>query len=302
MRISFLLGEMASGLRRNVSMAVSVVLVTMISMYLLGLGLLAQRQVDTMKDYWYDRVQVSIFLCVEGSQYANCAGKATTQAQRDQIKTQLEQMKPPVKDVYYESQSDAFNRFKEQFKNSPLGEQATERAFADSFRVSLTDPSKYDVIVSSYQGAPGVGRVQDQKQLLDKFFTFMNVVSWAAIILSALMVLCAVLLMATTIRQTAFARRRETGIMRLVGASNVTIQLPFVMETVVSALLGAGLAVGMLWATVRYGVSGYLSTAMLDTAFIGLPDVLVIAPWVGGGVALLAILTSGFTLRRYLHV
>ena len=240
MRLSFLLGEIASGLRRNVSMAVSVVLVTMISMYLLGLGLLAQRQVDTMKDYWYDRVQVSIFLCVEGSQYASCAGKATTQAQRDQIKTQLEQMKPPVKDVYYESQADAFKRFKEQFKNSPLGEQATERAFADSFRVSLTDASKYDVIVSSYQGAPGVGRVQDQKQLLDKFFAFMNVVSWAAIILSALMVVCAVLLMATTIRQTAFARRRETGIMRLVGASNVTIQLPFVMETVVAALARRG--------------------------------------------------------------
>ena len=302
MRMSFVLGEMASGLRRNVSMAVSVVLVTMISMYLLGLGLLAQRQVDTMKDYWYDRVQVSIFLCVEGSQYPACGGKATTQAQREQVRTQLEQMKPPVKDVYYESQADAFKRFKEQFKNSPLGEQATERAFADSFRVSLTDAGKYDVIVSSYQGAPGVGRVQDQKQLLDKFFSFMNVVSWAAIILSGLMVVCAVLLMATTIRQTAFARRRETGIMRLVGASNVTIQLPFVMETVVAALLGAGLAMGMLWATVRYGVTGYLSTALLDTAFIGLPDVLVVAPWVVVGVVLLAVLTSGFTLRRYLHV
>ena len=76
--------------------------------------------------------------------------------------------------------------------------------------------------------------------------------------------------MATTIRQTAFARRRETGIMRLVGASDVTIQLPFVMETVVAALLGAGLAMGMLWATVRFGVTGYLSTALLDTAFIRL--------------------------------
>ena len=60
MKLSFVLGELAAGLRRNLSMAVSVVLVTMISMYLLGLGLLGQRQVDTMKDYWYDRVQVSI--------------------------------------------------------------------------------------------------------------------------------------------------------------------------------------------------------------------------------------------------
>ena len=302
MRPGVILRETASGLRRNLSMAISVILVTMISMYLLGLGLLANRQVDTMKDYWYDRVQVSVFLCVEGSQYPACAGKATTAEQRDQIRTQLEQMRPPVKEIYYESQAEAFKRFKEQFKNSPLGEQATERAFADSFRVSLTDPAKYDVIVSSFQGAPGVGRVQDQKQLLDRFFAFMNVVSWAAIALSALMVLCAILLMATTIRQTAFSRRRETGIMRLVGASNATIQLPFVMETVVSSILGAGLALTLLWATVRYGVSGYLSRALLDTAFIGVPDVLAVGPWILGGVMGLAVVTSWLTLRRYLRV
>lgn len=302
MRLTFLLGELGNGLRRNVSMVVSVVLVTMISMYLLGMGLLAQRQVDTMKDYWYDRVQVSIFLCVDKSLYPNCAGAATTPAQRDAIKAQLEQMKPPVKDIYFESQADAYARFKEQFKNSPLGQQATERAFADSFRVSLTDAGKYDVIASSFSGAPGVGKVQDQKQLLDKFFSFMNVVSWAAIALSVLMVVCATLLMATTIRQTAFSRRRETGIMRLVGASNFTIQFPFVMETVVAALVGAGLAMGLLWATVRYGISGYLSNAMLDTAFIGTPDVVAIAPWVVGGVVVLAMVTSGFTLKRYLRV
>ncbi len=302
MRLSFVLGEVAAGLRRNLSMAASVVLVTMISMYLLGLGLLAQRQVDTMKDYWYDRVQVSVFLCVDGSQYAACGGKATTPEQREQIRTSLEQMRPPVREVYYESQDEAFARFKEQFKNSPLGQQATQRAFADSFRVSLTDPSKYDVVVSSYHGAPGVGRVQDQKQLLDRFFSFLGAVSWAAIVLATLMVVCAVLLMATTIRQTAFARRRETSIMRLVGASNLTIQVPFVLETLAAALLGAVFAVGLLWASVRYGVSGYLSAALLDTAFIGSPDVLVIAPWVLAGVAVLAVLTSSLTLRRYLHV
>ena len=302
MRPSVILRETASGLRRNLSMAVSVILVTMISMYLLGLGLLANRQVDTMKDYWYDRVQVSVFLCVEGSQYPACAGKATTAEQRDQIRTQLEQMRPPVKEIYYESQAEAFKRFKEQFKNSPLGEQATERAFADSFRVSLTDPAKYDVIVSSFQGAPGVGRVQDQKQLLDRFFAFMNVVSWGAIALSGIMVLAAILLMSTTIRQTAFSRRRETGIMRLVGASNTTIQLPFILETLIAALLGSGMALGLLYATVHYGVSGYLSKTLLDTAFIGTPDVIAIGPIILGGVVLLAISTSWVTLRRYLRV
>ncbi len=302
MRVTFLAGEIVGGLRRNVSMVVSVVLVTMISMYLLGLGLLAQRQVDTMKDYWYDRVQVSVFLCVDKSLYPSCGGQATTPEQRSALQAQLTAMKPLVKDVYYESQAQAFDRFKEQFKNSPLGDQATERAFADSFRVSLSDPDKYDVIASSFQGAPGVGKVQDQKELLSKFFTFMNVVSWSAISLAVLMVICAVLLMATTIRQNAFSRRRETGIMRLVGASNLTIQLPFVMETVISSIIGAGVAMALLWATVRYGVSGYLSSTLLDTAFIGVGDVALIAPWVVVGVVGLAVVTSGFTLRRYLRV
>ena len=63
MRLQFMLSEIWTGLRRNLSMAVSVMLVTMVSLYLLGFGLLAQRQVDTLKDYWYDRIQVSIFLC-----------------------------------------------------------------------------------------------------------------------------------------------------------------------------------------------------------------------------------------------
>ncbi|PID96877.1 MAG: cell division protein [Actinomycetales bacterium] len=302
MQLGFLFSEISAGLRRNLSMAVSVVLVTMISMYLLGLGLLAQRQVDTMKDYWYDRVQVSIYLCVEGTQYAACGGKVTTDVQRQQIRAQLEQMRPPVKEVFYETQDQAFARFQEQFKNSPLAEGATKVAFADSFRVSLTDPTKFDVIASSFTGAPGVGSVQDQKRVLERFFAFMSVVSWAAIALSALMVLCAVLLMATTIRQTAFSRRRETSIMRLVGASNSTIQLPFVMETVISAVLGAGLALGLLHATVHYGVGEYLSKALVGTAFIGVEDVMFVGPMILAGVVVLAMTTSWFTLRRYLRV
>ena len=134
MRFQFLLGEIGNGLRRNVSMAVSVVIVTMISMYLLGLGLMGQRQVDTMKDYWYDRVQVTVLLCAEKSLYPNCAGEPTTDAQRDGIKAQLEEMKPTVKEVFYETRARPSTRFKQTYQNSPLA-RAGESDFADSFRV-----------------------------------------------------------------------------------------------------------------------------------------------------------------------
>jgi cell division transport system permease protein len=130
----------------------------------------------------------------------------------------------------------------------------------------------------------------------------MNTVSWAAIALSSLMVLAAVMLISTTIRQTAFSRRRETGIMRLVGASNFTIRFPFVMETVLASVAGAALAVVLLWATVRYGVVGFLSQALTDTAFIGVADVYYIAPFIVAGVIVLSTVTSWVTIRRYLRV
>ncbi len=301
MKPQFLLAEIGNGLRRNLSMALSVVIVTMISMYLLGLGLMGQRQVDTMKDYWYDRVQVTVLLCAEKTRYANCAGEATTDAQRTAIKSELESLKPTVKEVFYESRDEAFDRFKETYQNSPLA-RAGESYFADSYRVNLGDPGKFDVVASSIKGMPGVADVQDQKKLLEKFFAFMNTVSWAAIALSSLMVLAAVMLISTTIRQTAFSRRRETGIMRLVGASNFTIRFPFVMETVIASVFGATMAMVMLWATVRYGVVGFLSETLTDTAFIGVTDVFYVAPFVIVGVIGLSTLTSWVTLRRYLRV
>lgn len=301
MRFQFLLSEVGNGLRRNLSMAVSVVIVTMISMYLLGLGLLGQRQVDTMKDYWYDRVQVTVLLCAEKTRYVNCAGQPTTDAQRAAVEQQLKDLEPTVKEVFYETRDEAFTRFKETYQNSPLA-RAGESYFADSYRVNLNDPGKFDVVASTIKGMPGVADVQDQKKLLEQFFTFMNTVSWAAIALSSLMVFAAVMLISTTIRQTAFSRRRETGIMRLVGASNFTIRFPFIMETVISAVLGAGLAMVMLWATVKYGVGEFLGTTLTDTAFIGVGDVLLVAPLIVAGVVVLAMVTSWATLRRYLRV
>ena len=301
MRLQFLLGETGNGLRRNLSMAVSVVIVTMISMYLLGLGLMGQRQVDTMKDYWYDRVQVTVLLCAEKTRYPNCAGQPTTDQQRATVKGELEALRPTVSEVFYESRDEAFGRFKETYQNSPLA-RAGESYFADSYRVNLSDPAKFDIVASSIKGMPGVADVQDQKKLLEKFFTFMNTVSWSAIALSSLMVLAAVMLISTTIRQTAFSRRRETGIMRLVGASNLTIRFPFVMETVLASMVGVGLAMLMLWATVRYGVVGFLSASLTDTAFIGVADVLSVAPAIVLGVVVLTTVTSWVTLRRYLRV
>jgi cell division transport system permease protein len=147
-----------------------------------------------------------------------------------------------------------------------------------------------------------VGRVQDQQKTLDKLFKVMNGVTVASLVLALIMIVCAVLLMATTIRQAAFTRRRETGIMKLVGASNFTIRLPFVLEIVLATLVGVAAAVGLLWSTMDLVVVPYVRRELPDVALVGVGDVWAISPWLAALMLVIAVTTSWATLRRYLRV
>lgn len=300
MRLGFIVGEIGTGLRRNVSMAISVILVTMVSVFLLGLGLLAQRQADTMKGYWYDRIQVSIFLCTQGAPYPNCNEQAVTEEQKATLASQLKAM-PEVEAVYFEDAQEAYERFKEQLRSSPISETVQVGDIPESYRVKLKDPTKFALVSSQFESSPGVASVQDQETVLKKFFTIINGITVFALGLAALMAACAALLMATTIRQAAFVRRREISIMRLVGASSMAIRMPFVLEMLVVAAVGVALAVGLLWGVVYVVFKEVHKVASLQ-AWIDTSDVLAIAPWLFGGVGLLALLTSLGTLRRYLRV
>ncbi|GAA1143454.1 permease-like cell division protein FtsX [Ornithinicoccus hortensis] len=307
MRLGFLAGEVANGLRRNTSMFVSVVLVTMVSLFFLGSGLLAQRQVDTLKGYWYDRVQVSIFLCTpDNSDVASCAGGGATEAQRDQLARDLDGLSPLVEQYWFESNQEAYDRFRDQFRNSPVLDNIPQESIPESFRVQLSDPTKYDVVASAFEGAPGVESVEDQREVVDKLFTFLNAVSISAVALAGAMVVCSVLLISTTIRLTAYSRRRETTIMRLVGASAFTIHTPFIIETVLATLFGAALAVGLLYAMVHYGIAGFLTDLLAGEGgmigLIGTGDLWAIVPFLVGGAALLAIVTSWLALIRHVRV
>lgn len=306
MRLQFMLSEIWGGLRRNAAMVVSVVLVSMVSMFFLGSGLLAHKQVDTAKGYWYDKVQVSVFLCTaQSTDVPSCADGAVSAAQRDQIKRDLQSLDPLVEHVYYESSAQAYTRFKEQFRNSPYLSSIDQKAMPESFRVKLSDPTRFGEVVSAFDGAPGVEAVSDQRKVLDTFFDLLNVLSVGSVALAVVMLICSILLITTTIRQVAFTRRRQVGIMRLVGASALTIYLPFVVETVLATLIGSALAVALLWALVHYGVSGLLDSGPGGAGLISLigeGDVWALAPWLLVGGFLLAVITSWITLRRYLKV
>lgn len=305
-RIRFLLGEIAGGVRRNLSMILSVVLVTMVSMFFLGLGLLAQKQVSLAKGYWYDKVEVSVFLCTKDSAAtASCAGGAATAAQSAQVKRDLDSMKPLVEQVYYENQDQAYARFKKQFKNSPYLSDVSAASMPASFRVKLSDPNRYDEVVAAIDGSPGVEAISDQRKVLDTFFKLLSVLSVAAVSLAGLMVLCSILLISTTVRQVAFSRRRQLEIMRLVGASATIVYLPFIVETLLAAVIGAGLAVGILWAVVQYGVSDLFNGSGGNgdiISLIGTSDVMSIVPWLLVGAAVLSVIVSWFSVRRQVRV
>src|SRR5450756_2682626 len=110
MRLQFILSEIGHGLRRNLSMAISVILVTFVSLTFVGAAGLLQLQVNEMKDDWYDRVEVSIFLCPSDSEVTNCAGGEATQEQIDGIRAELESPanNDLVKQVYFETKDQAY--------------------------------------------------------------------------------------------------------------------------------------------------------------------------------------------------
>ncbi len=304
MRLAFILGEIGGGLRRNLSMVTSVILVTFISLTFVGTAGMLQMQINQMKGYWYDKVQVAIFLCVDSSTSPTCSGGPATDEQKKNIQSMLDSpaVKPYITSSTYESQADALKHFKEQFANSPIVDSVTADQLPASFRVNMVNPEKYQIINESFSATPGVETVIDQRQLLEKLFSVMNVASLVAVGIAGLMIICAILLIATTIRLSAFSRRRETGIMRLVGASKAVIQLPFVLEGVIAAVIGAVLASGTVWAVARFFIQDYLAQQYKDTAFISANQVLVLAP----ALVLLGILLAGIssllTLRKYLKV
>lgn len=300
MRARFLLSEVRIGLRRNMTMTFAVVITVAISLSLLGIGLLSNSQVSAMKDYWYNKIEVSVYLCGSLSDSPSCSGGVVTPAQRLQIQQDLQAL-PVVQDVYYESQAEAFQRFEERFKNSAIAQNVTADQLPDSFRVKLKDPTQYQVVVSAFSGRPGVDVVQDQRAILEKFFRLLGVLRNGALLVGLASVLTAALLISNTLRIAAFNRRRETGVMKLVGATSLSIQLPFLMEGIISAIFGWAIATGLL-AALKQVIQTRVAPLLTFTKFFGWGEVWVASAYLLGTGLVVSILASVFTLRRYLKV
>ncbi|KOV94237.1 permease-like cell division protein FtsX [Streptomyces sp. NRRL B-3648] len=305
MRAQFVLSEIGVGLRRNLTMTFAVIVSVALSLALFGGSLLMSDQVGTMKGYWYDKVNVSIFLCNkhDAENDVHCAKGAVTEDQKKQILADLHGM-PVVEKVTYESQDEAYKHYKEQFGNSPLAGSLTPDQMQESYRIKLKDPQKYQVIATAFNGRDGVQSVQDQKGILDNLFQLLNLMNRGALGVMAMMLIVALLLIVNTVRVSAFSRRRETGIMRLVGASGFYIQAPFIAEAAVAGLIGGGLACVALvvgrYFTIDHGME--LSHKLTLINFVGWDAVLTKLPLILATSVLMPSLAAFFALRKYLKV
>ena len=289
-RTEYFFRETATGLARNPLVAFAAISTTFIALLLVGLALLTQREVNLIVNAVGGKVEVSVFLQDD-----------TSDAQLQSISDQLTAM-PEVADVHYESKEEACARAKVVFQDEPnMLNNLDCSALPASFRVKLKDPEQYAVIAQRLQGQPGIEEIRDQHDLLDKVFTATGVFREGVLIVGILMLISAGILIANTVRMGLFARRKEIGIMKLVGATNWHVRIPFLIEGVVEGLIGAALAAGVLFALKIFFVNPLYGKIMFFP-WVQTSDVIVIVPWLLGCGVVVAVVASFVGMRRFLDI
>ncbi|HEU5474885.1 MAG TPA: permease-like cell division protein FtsX [Actinophytocola sp.] len=299
MRASFVVSEVLNGLRRNLTMTIAMILTTAVSLALLGEGLVVVRMIDNTQELYQDKLEVSVYLVEDIS--AN--DKACTGDPCKALQSDLDS-DPAVESVAFENRDQAFERFKRLFESQPeLLKLARPEALPASFHVKLKDPDRTEVITQAYNNRPGIDSIVDQSTFLTRFFSLFNTLRDITFLFALLAAIATLLLISNTVQVSAFTRRTEVGIMRLVGATRWYTQLPFLLEAVVAGVIGAILGIVIIAFVNTYflanALSGLTSTGII--AAVGLLDALLVAPWLLLTAILISASTGYVTLRAYVR-
>jgi cell division transport system permease protein len=306
MQLSYVFSELGNGLKRNVSMTIAVIVTIFVSLTLVGMGLLLNYQANKAENYWGSKLQITVFLCNQNSSSANCVNGEVSGAQKKQIEKVLESH-PEVDKWHYETKQQAYNKWKSAYVS---GDENAKRVYQSikpsdmqkSYWIQLKNPNRFLGIKSAVEGLPGVSTVRDLHQVLKPIYFWMGAMKWGAIGVAGFLVFAAVLQVGNTIRLAAFARRREIGIMRLVGASSLYIQLPFLMESLVAGLIGVALAGSALMSFMYVVIYQMLRPTSNIVTWIDWADGIQAFAWIAFiGVALTLVPTLIMT-RKYLKV
>jgi len=295
MRLKYVLSEVATGLWRNVTMTIAMIITMTVSLTLLGASLLLYKQVDRMREVYYEQVEVTVFLKTPD----------TTEDQKKQIKADLD-ADPLVAQVDFETQQQAYDRFKDIFASAPeLTTLTKPESLPESYRVKLKNPdsfAEFDTKYQKYVGAGGIDTIVDQKQLVEKVFNVLGSLQTLALIIAIVQGVAALMLVINTIQVAAYSKRREVAVMKLVGASNWFIQAPFVLEAVTAGVLGAILAFGTLVLAKIYVFDGALSPLTAVLTPVPWSNVIYMLPILAAAGALVSSVTGWVALRFYIRV
>jgi cell division transport system permease protein len=299
MRASFVLNEVLTGLRRNLTMTIAMILTTAVTLALLGEGLLVVRMIDKTQTLYQDKLEVSVYLGndVSASDKACAADPCRT------LRSDLES-NPAVQSVIYENRDEAFERFKRIFEAQPeLVKLARPEALPASFHVKLRNPDRPEVITQTYSGRPGVDNVVDQSEFLKRFFDALNGVRNITFFVALLVAVATLLLIANTVSVSAFTRRTEVGIMRLVGATRWYTQLPFLLEAVAAGIVGAVLGIVLISFLNGFflgdALAGPISSGIVGR--ITAVDLVFVSPWLMLTAIAISAVTGYVTLRLYVR-
>jgi cell division transport system permease protein len=288
--VQYVAKETATNLKRNVFITVAAVLVVSVSLYLVGVVLIASFAVDRALTLQTRKVEVAVFL-----------SKDVTPPARDSIQKDLTGM-PEVASVEYESKEDAYERFKILFRDEPeIVSNTTADALPESFRVKLKDPNEFPVVRDSFEGRPGIHEIRDERQFLKRFLAVVRDIRTLGAVVVGLLILAAAVLIATTIRMAIFARRREVAIMKLVGATNWFIRVPFMLEGVIQGMAGTVFAVLLLLLTKPFFTNLAKSFQFLNLT-VSVPEILQRSALLLLFGIVIGALGSLLGLRRFLEV
>jgi cell division transport system permease protein len=290
LRLDYYFKETLQGLKRNGLVAFAAVSTAFIALFLVGGALLVKREVDLLTVQSQANVEVSVFLRDDVSP-----------SQQQHLGDVLNRM-PEVASVHYESKEEAYGRFKEIFKNQKaLVDNVSPDSLPASFRVKLKDAQNFRVVAARLTGQSGIDKIVDQREILNRLFAVTRVFRVGVLAVAIVMLTSSAALIGNTVRLAVFNRRKEIGIMRLVGATNWHIRLPFLIEGIIEGLLGAGAAIlGLFIMKVAFidplrGEVGFLP-------LVGTPDVIFAVPWLLGLGVVVAAIASLFALRQFLDV
>ena len=296
MRFGFLINEVVTGLRRNLTMTIAMILTTAISIGLFGGGLLVIQLANQSRAIYLDRVESQVFLTPEVS-----ANDATCDAEACKALRASIESRDDVKSVRFLNRDDAYTDAVTKFPE--YRDVASKDSFPSSFIVKLNDPEKHTDFDAAMQGQPGVLNVLNQKELIDRLFAVLDGLSRAAFAIAIVQAISAILLIANMVQVAAYTRRTEIGIMRMVGATRWYTQLPFLVESVVAATIGVLLAIGGLIVVRALFLDNALEQFYQANliARINYADVLYVSPIMFAIGVVMAAVTSYVTLRLYVR-